>query len=117
MSIPTPASLRRIHRKLDHQRLQAGELHAKAQAVLARMFEGQCLRLLFDRRFGPTWQLSPSGVRVASEVAAVVIADPDVASTGDGLFADGPAKRRMVGERERQAGQRSRVHSQAATAA
>jgi hypothetical protein len=97
MSIPTPASLRRIHRKLEHQRLRAGELHDRAQAVLAKMFEGQCLRLSFDRRRGSTWQLSPSGKVVPSEVAAVVIADPDVASTGDGLFADGPAQTwRMV---------------------
>jgi hypothetical protein len=97
MAIPTPTSLRRIHRKLERQRLQAGELHDKAQAVLARIFEGQCLRLLFDRRRGPTWQLSPSGKPVADEVAKAVIADPDVVSAGDGLFADGPSQtRRMV---------------------
>lgn len=92
MNIPTPISLRRLQRKLDRQRLKAGELHAQAQAVLARMFEGQCLHFFFDRRLGPTWQLSPSGWRVANEVAEVVIADPEVVSTGDGLFADGPAQ-------------------------
>ena len=65
--------------------------------MLARMFEGQCLRLTFDRRRGPIWQLSPSGVWVDSEVAEVAIADPDVVSAGDGLFADGPAQTwRMV---------------------
>ena len=97
MAIPTPVSLRRIQRKLEHQRLKAGELHEKAQAVLARKYEGQCLRLNFDRRRGPTWQLSPSGKRVLDEVAQVVIAGPDVASAGDGLFADGPAQTwRMV---------------------
>ena len=53
MNIPTPASLRRIKRKLDQQRLKAGELHAQAKSVLARMFEGQCLHFLFDRRLGP----------------------------------------------------------------
>jgi hypothetical protein len=97
MTIPTPASLRRIRRKLENQRLQAGVLHDKAQAVLARMFEGQCLRLVFDRRRGSIWELSPSGKPVADEVAKVVIADPDVVSAGDGLFADGPAQTwRMV---------------------
>jgi hypothetical protein len=92
MNIPTPVSLRRLHRKLDRQRLKAGELHAEAQVVLARMFEGECLRLTFIRRSGPTWQLSPSGKPVPDEVAKVVIADPEVVSTGDGLFADGPAQ-------------------------
>ena len=92
MNIPTPASLRRLHHKLDRQRLKAGALHAKAQAVLNRMHEGQSLHFHFDRRFGPTWQLSPSGERVPDEVAPVVLADPDVVSTGDGLFAEGPAQ-------------------------
>jgi hypothetical protein len=92
MNISTPASLRRLHRKLDRQRLKAGELHAQAQAVLARMFEGQCLRFLFDHRLGPTWQLSPSGVRVPDAVAEVVVADPDVVCTDGGLFSDGPAQ-------------------------
>jgi hypothetical protein len=92
MNIPTPVSLRRIHRQLDRQRLKGGELHAKAEAVLARMYEGQCLRLSFNRRAGPIWQLSPSGKQVPDEVAQVVITDPDVASAGDGLFADGPAQ-------------------------
>jgi hypothetical protein len=86
MTIPTPASLRRLHRKLDRQRLAAGKLHAQAQAVIARMFEGQSLRLIFDRRLGPTWQLSPSGQRVDAEIAAVVVADPDVIFCNDGLF-------------------------------
>ena len=62
-----------------------------------RSDEGQCLRLSFDRRRGPTWQLSPSGMRVADDVAKVVIADPDVVAAGDGLFAEGPAQTwRMV---------------------
>jgi hypothetical protein len=56
MNIPTPASLRRIRRKLDRQRIEAGKLHAHAQEVIARMYrEGQSLRLSFDRRLGPTW--------------------------------------------------------------
>jgi hypothetical protein len=92
MTIPTVVSLRRLHRKLERQRLQAGKLHARAQVVIARMHEGQSLRFLFDRRFGATWQLSPSGEPVPDEVAKVVIADPDVVSAGDGLFADGPAQ-------------------------
>src|SRR5262245_49549765 len=92
MNIPTPTSLRRLHRKLDRQRLNAGKLHTKAQAVLARIYEGQSLRFLFDRRHGPTWQLSPSGVDVDDEVAKVVIADPEVVSAGDGLFAEGPTQ-------------------------
>jgi len=92
MTIPTPAGLRRIQRKLDRQRLKAGKLHAQAQSVLARMFEGQCLRFFFDARRGPTWQLSPSAVQVPDEVAKVVIADPDVVSAGDGLFSEGPAQ-------------------------
>jgi hypothetical protein len=97
VTIPTPASLRRIHRKIENQRLQAGALHEKAQIVLSRMFEGQCLRRVFDRRRGSIWELSPSGKTVPAEVAAVVIADPDVVSAGDGLFADGPAQTwRMV---------------------
>jgi hypothetical protein len=97
MAIPTPVSLRRLHPKLDNQRLKAGELHAKAQGVLTRMWEGQCLRLSFDRGRAPIWQLSPSGKRVPDEVAKVVIADPEVVSAGDGLFADGPAQTwRMV---------------------
>ena len=97
MAIPTPASLRRLHGKLDRQRLKAGKLHAQAQSVLARMREGQCLRFLFDHRLGPTWQLSPSGAPVPDEVAKVALADPDVVSAGDGLFTDGPAQTwRMV---------------------
>jgi hypothetical protein len=92
MTIPTPVSLRRIQRKLDRQRLKAGKLHALAQSVLARMREGQCLRFFFDHRLGPTWQLSPSGAPVPDEVAKVALADPDVVSAGDGLFADGPAQ-------------------------
>jgi hypothetical protein len=105
MAIPTPASLRRIHRQLDRQRLNCCALHAKADAVLARMWEGECLRLSFNRRAGPIWQLSPSGVQVPDEVAQVVIADPEVASAGDGLFADGPAQTwRMVEEAEAQDG-------------
>jgi predicted transcriptional regulator len=97
--IPTPASLSRIRRKLDRQRIEAGKLHAQAQAVIARMYsEGQAPRLSFDRRLGPTWQLSPSGQRVDAEIAAVVIAVPDVVSAGDGLFADGPVQTwRLVG--------------------
>jgi hypothetical protein len=72
---------------------EAGRLHAQAQAVIARMYsEGQALRLTFNRGLGPTWQLSPSGKQVDARVAAVVIADPDVVSAGDGLFADGPAQ-------------------------
>lgn len=97
MTIPTPASLRRLHGKLERQRLKAGKLHDRAQGVLARMWEGQCLRFHFDRQRGPIWALSPSGVRVPNEIAQVVIADPDVASAGDGLFTDGPAQTwRMV---------------------
>src|SRR5262245_38854247 len=92
MTIPTPASLRRLHRELDRQRRKAGDLHARAQTVLARMYEGQSLRFLFDRRLGPTWQLSPSGMQVPDEVAKVVIADPDVVSAGDGLLVDVPAQ-------------------------
>ena len=70
---------------------EAGRLHAQAHAVIARMYsEGQALRL--NRGLGPTWQLSPSGKQVDAGVAAVVIADPDVVSAGDGLFADGPAQ-------------------------
>ena len=118
MTIPTPTSLRRIHRKLDHQRLKAGELHAKAQAVLARMFKGRCLRFSFDRRLGPTWQLSPSGTHVRDEVAQVVIADPDVVNAGDGLFTDGPAQTwRMVERCEWQTRQRSRLRRQVAAVA
>jgi hypothetical protein len=87
MNIPTPTSLRRLHHKLDRHRRQAGKLHAEAQAVLARMYsEDQSLRFLFDRRLGPTWQLSPSGTQVDDEVAKVVIADPDVVSCNDTLF-------------------------------
>jgi len=92
MAIPTPVSLRRIQRKLDRQRLKAGELHAQARFVLACMREGQCLRFLFDRRLGPTWQLSPRGTPVSDEVARTAVADPDVVSAGDGLFTDGPAQ-------------------------
>jgi hypothetical protein len=76
------------------QRPPAGELHTQAQAVLARMFEGASLHLVFDRRLGPTWQLSPSGKVVPAEVAKTVIANPDVASANDGLFGneEGPAQ-------------------------
>jgi hypothetical protein len=97
MNIPTPASLRRLHRKLDRQRLDAGKLHAQAQAVIACMHdEGQTLRLVFDRRLGPLWQLSPSGRQVKAEIAAVVCADPDVISGNDGLFPETAQTWRLV---------------------
>jgi hypothetical protein len=98
MNIPTPASLRRIRRKLDRQRIEAGKLHAHAQEVIARMYsEGQSLRLSFDRRLGPTWQLSPSGQRVDAKIAAVVVADPDVISCNDGLFPGTAQTWRLIG--------------------
>ena len=56
------------------------------------MYEGQSLQFHFDRRLGPTWQLFPSGERVPDEVVPVVLADPDVVSAGDGVFAEGPAQ-------------------------
>lgn len=96
MSIPTPESLRRLHRKLEQQRLKAGELHSKAQAVLSRMHEGEVLRLFFERKAGAVWELSPSGKQVKAEVAAVVVADPDVESGSDGLFADTSQTWRMT---------------------
>src|SRR5262245_47104581 len=92
MTIPTPASLRRLHGKLERQRLKAGKLHAQAQSVLARMREGQGLRLCLARRLGPTRRLSPSGTPVPDEVGKVALAAPDVVSAGDGLFTDGPAQ-------------------------
>ena len=39
----------------------------------------------------------PSGVPVPDKIARVVIADPDVVSTGDGLFTEGPAQTWRIG--------------------
>jgi hypothetical protein len=48
--------------------------------------------LHFDRRWGPSWVLSPGNWPVSEEVARALIAERDVVACGDGLFADGPSQ-------------------------
>jgi len=77
MIVPTPSSLARSARRLDrHVRGMTG--------VLAHMRAGAVMRLHFARG-KPVWLLSP-GSEVPLEVAALVIAHPNVCGVGDSLF-------------------------------
>ena len=55
--------------------------------VLAALRAGETLRYGFARG-APRWWLSPSGVRVAHNIAAQTIVQPDIQSVGGNLFAN-----------------------------
>lgn len=78
LGIPTRAVLENVRRRAD--RRQQGVAN-----VLAAMQDGASLQLQFIRG-REHWRLS-SGAFVLADVAAVVIARPEVMSCGDTLFA------------------------------
>jgi hypothetical protein len=89
-SIHTPRSLARSNRRLDH-RLRS------AEHVLQAMAAGQSLHLSFSRR-DSGWRLHPSGERVATDAAKVIIRNPQVVAVNDGLFPETPQTWRWVGD-------------------
>jgi hypothetical protein len=78
MIIPTPASLRAKNRRLDRRLIGAN----RAAAV---MRSGAALHLT-HRPGGAQWTLS-TGETVSDAVARVLIAQPNIVSVGDTLFA------------------------------
>src|SRR5262249_39248353 len=92
MNIHTPESVRRTRQQLGRKLRRGEDLRARAEIALNIMHEGHVLHFHFDRRWGPSWVLSPGNWPVPDEVARVLIAGPDVVACGDGLFADGPSQ-------------------------
>jgi hypothetical protein len=84
-SIHTVNERRAAARHLDRR-------NAKVERVLVEMAHGAALHLHFDRKRGPLWTLSEDGVLIDAEIAALVIAHPDVAPVGDSLFAGAPSQ-------------------------
>jgi hypothetical protein len=82
VGVQTPGQLQRKHRRLDRRTLSA-------EAVVNRMFEGECLHFYHDRRRGPVWWLSAIAPEVPDAVAQLVIQRDDIVAVGDTLFADG----------------------------
>lgn len=93
MTVQTPESVRRTRERLNRKNRRDADLRARVEIAINIMHnEGCVLRCHFDRRWGPTWVLSPGNWPVADEVARVLITEPDVVACGDGLFADGPSQ-------------------------
>jgi hypothetical protein len=92
--VQTAAELRRRHRRLDRKLRRGAELRERVEIALNILHEGHVLHFHFDRRWGPSWVLSPGNWPVPDEVARALIAEPDVVACGDGLFADtgGPSQ-------------------------
>ena len=86
-SIPTIASLRASGRRLD-RRL------TKVAHVLIAMQRGAALQLAHTRG-GDQWALS-DGRHVPASIAALVIANRNVAPAGDGLFPNTPQTFRWI---------------------
>jgi len=61
---------------------RGADLRERVEVALNIMHEGHVLHFHFDRRWGPSWVLSPRAL----------IAEPDVVACGDGLFVDGPSQ-------------------------
>jgi len=81
MSIPTVASLRAKHRRLDRRR-------GGAARVITEMSRGASLRLTFTQR-GSNFTLS-NGIPVTPEVVLLVVNDVRIVSVNDGLFPTTP---------------------------
>lgn len=92
MTIHTPNSLHATRRRLDRKLRRGADLRERVEIALNIMHEGHVLHFHFDRRWGPSWVLSPGNWPIPDEVARALIAEPDVVACGDGLFADGPAQ-------------------------
>jgi hypothetical protein len=75
MSIPTPASLRKVNRRLDRQRREA-------ELALAAMKDRGVTLQHFGRN---DWRLS-NGRHVSPTVANILTFDRHVAAVGDSLF-------------------------------
>ena len=79
-SVHTVQSLARANRRLERQQ-------RRATAVIGTMRRhGASLHLEYQNGGGARWRLS-TGSPVASDVAALVTADPRVSGVGDTLFA------------------------------
>lgn len=94
MTIHTVASLTKQSRLLDRKLRRGADLRERVEVAINLMHAGHVLRFHFDRRWGPSWVLSPGNWPVPDEVARVLIIEPDVIACGDGLFADagGPSQ-------------------------
>lgn len=94
MTIHTPGSLQATRRRLDRKLRRGADLRERVEVALNILHEGHVLHFHFDRRWGPSWVLSPGNWPVPDEVARALIAEPDVVACGDGLFADsvGPSQ-------------------------
>jgi hypothetical protein len=78
MTVPTAASLRAIHRRVDRKL-------TRAQTVLERMEAGASLHLEFAKR--PCWSLS-TGEQVEDAAAELVIRSSSVIGCGGALFGE-----------------------------
>jgi len=83
MTIPTPTSRRAVAQRRDRH-------NRGAAIVLNAMRHGSALHKMFTPS-GTVWTLT-NGCRVSPSIAAVVIANPIVASVGDSLFNDGSSQ-------------------------
>jgi hypothetical protein len=92
IGVQSAAELRRRHRRLDRKLRRGADLRERVEIALNIMHEGHVLHFHFDRRWGPSWVLSPGNWPVPDEVARALIVEPDVVACGDGLFADGPSQ-------------------------
>jgi hypothetical protein len=96
MTIPTTGSLTKQRRQLDRKLRRGEDLRDRVAIALNIMHEGHCLHFHFDRRWGPSWVLSPGNWPVKDEVARALIREPDVIPCGDGLFPDTSQTYRLV---------------------
>jgi hypothetical protein len=86
MTIHTTGSLAKQRRKLDRKLRRGKDLRERVEIALNLMHEGHVLHFHFDRRWGPSWVLSPGNWPVPDEVARALIIEPDVIACGDTLF-------------------------------
>jgi hypothetical protein len=91
MTIHTTASLRAKYRKFDHRR------HGAAR-IISEMARGAALHLTYTKH-GSDFVLS-NGIRVAPDVALMVVNDVRVCSVNDGLFPITPQTWRYVGQED-----------------
>jgi hypothetical protein len=79
--VHTVGELRRARRRLDHKR-------ASLSKALTAMQRGATLQLQFDRHRGRIWMVGR--MRIADEVAQLLVNRPDVASVGDCFWPGSP---------------------------
>jgi hypothetical protein len=81
--VHTVGELRRARRRLDQKR-------ASLSKALTAMQRGAPLHLQFDRTRGSVWTIGK--MRIADDVAQLLIRRPDVIDVGDALFANATAQ-------------------------